>query len=182
MKYLAILLLALLIASCNTVSDEITLYDEQPDAEGFYTAQSGGHRLRYKVVSGGMLECELWVTTTGWLAVGFHPSVQMRDANFIIGNVIAGVGTVRDDWGNTASSHLPDTDSGGTNDVELISAVEQAGASTLRFRLPLNSGDFRDRYLQVGQSYPVIFASGSDDDLDSYHISLGSGTIKIRNP
>lgn len=183
MKYLVLMLCTLLLAACNTVGDEITVpTDDLPDAEGFYTVESGVHRLRYKVVPGDSLECELRVNTIGWLAIGFNPSFQMQEANFIIGNVIDGVGTVRDDWGITPSSHQPDTDLGGTNDVELISAVEQAGSSTLRFRLPLNSGDLKDRVLTIGQSYPVIFASGPDDDLDSYHVSLGAGTIRIRNP
>lgn len=183
MKIVIILLLSLLLASCNTVGEEITgPTDELPDTEGFYTLQNGGFRLRYKVIPNGILECELRANTTGWLAVGFNPSLQMKDANFIIGNVIAGVGTVRDDWGNTPSSHLPDTDLGGTNDVTLVSALEAEGVTTLRFRFPLDSGDQRDRVLSPGSSYPVIFASGFDDDLDSYHNSLGAGTITIRNP
>ena len=183
MKTAFILLLGLLIAACNTVGDEITSPDNDlPDAEGFYTTQSGIYTLRYKLVPEAMLECELKANSSGWLAVGFNPSAQMKDANFIIGNVIAGVGMVRDDYGDTPSSHLPDILLGGSSDVELISAMELAGSSTLRFRVPLNSGDLKDRVLTVGQSYPVIFASGPDDDLDSYHVSLGAGTIRIRNP
>lgn len=183
MKCFILLMLTLMLVACNTVSDEITIPgDDIPDGEGFYTLQSGNFRLRYKVVSGDMLECELRANTTGWVAVGFNPSAQMQDANFIIGNVIEGVGTVRDDWGNSPTSHLPDTDLGGTNDVEPVTAMEAEGVSQLRFRLPLNSGDSKDVVLVPGSSYPVIFASGSEDDLDSYHSSLGAGTIKIRNP
>jgi len=181
MKALMILGLALLLASCNSVRDEITNpTDDLPDAEGYYSTQSGSFNLRYKVVPAGLLECILSANTSGWLAVGFDPSSQMRDANFIIGNVISGTGFIRDDFGNSNSSHLPDTDLGGTNDVTLISASEADGVTTLRFTLPLNSGDQFDRLLNHGSSYPVIFASGAEEDPDSYHNALGAGTIKIR--
>ncbi len=183
MKALIIIFLALLLASCNTIQDELTGPNtDLPDGEGFYTAGSGTFRLRYKVIPGGLLECELKANTTGWLAVGFNPSIQMKDANFIIGNVTSGIGSIRDDFGDSNSSHLPDPDLGGTSDVSLISATEADGISILRFSVPLNSGDSRDTVLSVGSSYPVIFASGGDDDLDSYHNALGAVTIRLRNP
>jgi hypothetical protein len=180
-KALIILALALLLVSCNTVRDEITNpTDDLPDSEGYYSTQNGSFKLRYKVVTAGLLDCILSANTVGWVAVGFDPSSQMRDANFIIGNVVSGTGFVRDDFGNSNSSHLSDTDLGGTNDVTLISASETGGVTTLNFTLPLNSGDQYDRVINPGSSYQVIFASGAEDDPDSYHNSLGTGTVKIR--
>lgn len=181
MKLLVLIIVAFLLISCNSVRDEPTNpLDDLPDAEGFYTVQNGAYMLRYKVIPGQNLECILRANTNGWLAVGFDPTSQMKDANLIIGYVSSGNAFIRDDFGVSNTSHTADTDLGGNSDVTLISATEAQGVSTLRFSIPLDSGDSKDRVLQVGSSYPVIFARGNDDDFDSMHDGIGSGTIKIR--
>ncbi len=180
MKILMLFALALLLCSCNTVKDELTgPGDDLPDTEGYYSSQNGSFKLRYKV-SGGGLDCILEANTVGWIAVGFDPSSQMKDANFIIGYVAGGTGIIRDDWGDSNTSHVSDISLGGSTDVTLISATEAGGKTTLRFTIALNSGDQYDRELSIGSTYPVIFASGAEDDPESYHNALGAATIMIR--
>ena len=181
MKFFVIIVLALIICSCNTIRDEsFGLDNDLPDDEGFYLAQNAGFSLRYKVVNDQDLECILTANSTGWIAVGFNPSNQMKDANIIIGYVEDGVGHIRDDWGTGNVSHEADVFLGGSSDVTLISATEVGGVTSLHFRIPLDSGDSFDRVLILGVSYPVIFAKGTDNDFYSSHYGLGQTIITIR--
>ncbi|MDZ4181375.1 MAG: DOMON domain-containing protein [Candidatus Cloacimonadaceae bacterium] len=181
MKLLILIIIAFMLISCNSVRDEPTdPIDDLPDAEGFYTVQNGAYLLRYKVIPGQNLECIFRANTNGWLAVGFDPTSSMKNANFIIGYVSGENAFIRDDFGVSNTSHAADTELGGSSDVSLISGTEADGVSTLRFSIPLDSGDSKDRVLQVGSSYRVIFARGTADDFDSMHNGIGSGTIRIR--
>lgn len=182
MKYMLLIFsLLLLLTACDTVWDEPFVPDTDiPDSEGFYQVQSGNFTLKYKRGTADDLICRLSGTGTGWLAVGFDPSSQMRDANFIIGYVSGANAFIRDDFGVDNTTHEADTAIGGTSDVTLISSSEAQGTTTLEFSIPLNSGDTKDKVLSVGSTYNVIFATGSDDDYDSYHTGIASGSIKIR--
>lgn len=176
-----LLMLCLLLAACNTVRDEPFIpEDELPDAQGFYTAAAGGYTLKYKVVDANILHCVLSAAGTGWLAVGFAPSAGMKDANFVIGHASGNSGTIRDDWGTSPSSHESDLALGGSNDVTLLSASEASGVTRLEFQFPLSSGDAYDRALSIGNTYPVIFARGTEDGFESYHQDYAGANIRIR--
>ncbi|MDD4310708.1 MAG: DOMON domain-containing protein [Candidatus Cloacimonetes bacterium] len=178
---LFLLLAAFALISCETVWDEpFSTSAELPDSEGYYQTTAGDFILKYKVIENNMLACRLSGNGTGWIAVGFDPSAQMRDANFIIGYVAGIYGVIRDDFGTSSTSHNADTSLGGTNDVLLISNSETAGRTMLEFELPLDSGDAKDKPLSVGNTYNVIFAAGSEDDVDSMHNRIASGSILIR--
>lgn len=183
MKTLLILVLAALaLMSCDTVWDEpFVPMDELPDAEGYYQSIAGDFVLKYKVISTNLLSCRLSANGTGWIAVGFDPSAQMRDANFIIGYVNGIYGYIRDDFGTGSSSHDSDINLGGSSDVLLTSSSESAGRTMLEFEIPLNSGDSKDKILSSGATYNVIFAAGSDDDFESMHNRFATGSIRIRN-
>lgn len=181
MRILLMLTVTLLLLSCNRVSDEnFGAGNDLPDNEGYYLAQSGSFALRYKVAEAQFLECILEGNSSGWIAVGFNPTVQMRDANIIIGYVENGTGFIRDDFGTGNVSHTSDLSLGGTNDATLLAASLQEGITTLKFRIPLNSGDPYDRVLSPGETYPVIFARGAEKDFDTMHTALGQALIKIR--
>jgi hypothetical protein len=127
-----------------------------------------------------ILYCRLTGPGTGWISVGFAPTAQMKDANFIIGYYNS-TGFISDEFGVTSYSHEPDTSLGGTSDVVLITASETGNKTTLEFKIPLDSGDSRDRVLNVGNTYPVIFASGDVDDFTTIHSQYAFGAIQIRD-
>jgi hypothetical protein len=171
----------LALTSCDTVWDEpFTANNDSPDTEGFYTCSSGNFVLKYKTVPNNLLQCRMSTSTTGWIAVGFNPTQQMKDANYIIAYVSDGNGFIRDDFGTDNTAHVSDLSLGGSSDVALLAANESNGNTTVEFTLPLNSGDSFDRILQIGTTYPVIFATGSEDDFDSYHDRYAAGSIRIR--
>jgi len=180
-RILLLLLVSLLLMSCNTIWDETYVTpDPDTDAEGYYQTLYGSFTLKYKVESGTHLRCKLSANGSGWIAVGFAPAAMMKDANVIIGYVHADQGFIRDDFGTSHTEHESDLSLGGSSDVELLTAYEANGKTHLEFRIPLDSGDSKDRPLVIGSEYPIIFASGNEDDFDSYHSAIGTGVIQIR--
>jgi hypothetical protein len=127
-----------------------------------------GISLQWKV-DGKNLRIILNAETTGWLAVGFDPSVKMKDANFIIGFIKNGTLYVRDEYGTGPEAHLPDTKIGGREDVSEVSGYEKDGRTEIHFTIPLHSGDAKDKKLIPGQRYLILLAFGTADSFSKVH-------------
>lgn len=144
-----------------------------PSGSGeWQTHTSGGFVLEWRVEDdGSTLHVKASAPTTGWVAVGFDPSVMMEDANLLIGYATDGVGYIRDDFGTGPTSHQPDTLLGGSSDVVLLGSAESGGTTSLEFTLPMNSQDGYDSVLHQGETHTVLLAFGPDgsDDFDSPH-------------
>jgi hypothetical protein len=154
-------------------------------AQPFQTVSAAGITLNYRVTDEPQnLECQLIATTTGWVAVGFAPTQQMQNANFIIGYHNAGNTFIRDDFGTSTSTHASDTSLGGQNNIVLSSSTESGGITQLNFKIPLNSGDIFDKVLTVGQTYSIILGRGfnGSDSFTSGHAAVGSASITIPQP
>lgn len=128
------------------------------------------------------LEVEVTGPTTGWVAVGFDPSFQMQDANIIIGCRTDMLSLVRDDWGNSPTTHRADTTLGGSHDILAYQCAEAGGTTTLSFTIPMDSGDGFDKVLERGGSYTVILAGGPDgvDDFSTQHEFIAQTTIQLQ--
>jgi hypothetical protein len=122
-------------------------------------------------VGDGDLAVSVTAPTDGWIAVGFEPTMAMKDANIIIGYVSGGEVLLRDDWGDGPTSHKPDIDLGGTSDVADASGSESGGSTTLSFTIPLDSGDGFDRILTPGATVKVLLAYGPEgaDNFTGFH-------------
>ena len=125
--------------------------------------------LQWKTDTLGNLLVKISATTVGWIAVGFDPTAGMQDANIIIGYVVNDTAYIRDDFGTGLHAHAADTTLGGTDDVSDKIGTETGGVTEIGFTIPLDSGDTRDRVLEIGQSYQVILAWGTDDSFDTPH-------------
>jgi hypothetical protein len=110
------------------------------------------------IVSGQNLEVILSAPTTGWKSVGFDPSSQMKDANYIMCAVVSDVATARDDFGVSAFSHSSDTSLGGEDTITIIGGTETNERTEVQFTIPLDSGDEYDRPLVEGNEYIVLLA------------------------
>jgi DOMON domain len=150
------------------------------DTQGFITVVKSDITFKWKVV-GDSLRCMVLAPTTGWLAVGFDPTEEMQDANFLIGYVVDGTTYIRDDFGVTKTTHLADVGLGGENHVTRVFGHEQSGISEIRFTIPLNSGDQYDRVLIPGQTYEIILAFGLNgaDDFSSMHDEADNTDINL---
>lgn len=150
----------------STEPDEESTAEETP----FATAEAIGMTLAWRVADDD-LEVELTGPTTGWIAVGFEPSRAMKDANILIGYVNGEETVMTDQFGTTMIAHRRDDDLGGTSDATVVSGSETGGETTIRFAIPLDSGDEYDQPLTPGQTVRVILAYGPDDadDTQTYH-------------
>lgn len=166
------------LSSCSKVSEETLGPGTTIDDQGFSVVNTNGFSLKYKV-DGADLHCKLSTSTSGWVAVGFNPSSMMKDANLIIGYVSNNTANIRDDFGVSNTEHSADISIGGTSNVTLISGSESNGTTLLEFKIPLNSGDPKDRALALNQSYPIIFAKGSSDDYTSLHTGVAFSSITL---
>jgi hypothetical protein len=109
--------------------------------------------------------------TEGWVSIGFDATVGMKDANIIIGYVKDDTVFIRDDYGVSPTSHAPDTDAEGKDNILYSGGFENEDYTEIRFGIPLDSGDKRDRALEKGKEYTILLAYGDDegDDFTSHH-------------
>ena len=140
-----------------------------------------GFTLRWATMTGNNLAVELSAPTTGWVSVGFDPTMMMLDANIIIGYVASGNQVLRDDYGWQTTSHRDDTILGGTTDVTSDGGTESGGITTLMFTIPMDSGDIYDRVLVGGNSYTVILgrSANGEDNFTAPHSVRTTTTIDI---
>jgi hypothetical protein len=115
------------------------------------------------------LYVEVKAPTTGWVGFGIDAEKEMLRANIIIGCVKDGVVLIEDHYGTAPRAHRLDTDLGGKDNLSEKGGEEADGATILRFRIPLDSGDTYDRPLEAGKEYEVLLAYGATDDLKTRH-------------
>ena len=166
--------------AADTAEPETTTVADTTEPPEFESVESIGMTLAWRVV-GDSLEVELTGPTTGWIAVGFKPTRAMRDANILIGYVDGSETVMTDQFGVTMTSHRPDDQLGGDSHAEVVSGSESGGATTITFRIPLDSGDEYDQPLTAGETVRVILAYGPDgsDDVTSYHADRSGIDITI---
>jgi len=122
-------------------------------------------------VEGETLALTVSAPTDGWVAVGFEPTMAMKDADIVMGYVAGTETFVRDDWGDGPTSHRSDIELGGTDDVTNVSGSESGLSTTLSYTIPLDSGDPFDHVLVPGTTVKVLLAYGreGDDGFTGYH-------------
>ena len=150
------------------------------DDPAFSSAEAIGMTFAWRI-DGEELEVELTGPTTGWIAVGLKPSRMMRDANILIGYVNGSQVVMEDHFGTTMTAHRADESLGGTTDLEILSGEERDGSTTIRFRIPLDSGDEYDQPLSAGETIRVILAYGPNgaNDTASYHSARGGVDVTL---
>jgi hypothetical protein len=127
-----------------------------------------------------MLRIGLESPGTGYVAIGFDPVRGMEGANYIIGYVLEGEAYVRDDFGISGTTHVPDTERGGENNILLAKGSEWADHTVLEFMIPLDSGDAMDKPLRDGETYTILVAYHDlADGFAAEHSRSGTGEIQL---
>lgn len=137
-------------------------------------------------IAGETINIKLSADTTGWVGIGFNPSEEMKDANFIIGYVKKGKVKITDHFGTSKRQHEKDTKIGGNRDLTNISGQEADGVTEIAFTIPLNSQDSKDKALSIDRDTKVLLAYGTGrDSFRSKHkfktallVNLGTGQYK----
>lgn len=152
----------------------------QASADGFMTVTSDEMDIRWKV-AGDKVDFEITADTTGWVAIGFNPSRVMKDADYVFGFVKDGKATVSDHFGDGTFSHADDESLGGENNILDYSGSESGGKTTLKFTIPIDSGDEYDSVLTPGETHTVLFAHGPDgaDNFEKKHSFRGKAEVQF---
>lgn len=127
-----------------------------------------GMQLTWQV-AGDQLQIELTGPTEGWIAVGFHATRAMKDADIYIGFVDGENTVMTDQFGTGLIAHAPDEELGGSSHVTEVRGEEAEGVTRIRFSIPLDSGDAYDQTLVPGETVPVILAWGRADNTSTGH-------------
>ncbi len=137
-------------------------------------------------VDGDTLAVKLSAPTTSWVAIGFNPTKQMKDANIVIGYVKKGKVKISDEYGTSSTQHKSDKKIGGTSNVTVVGGSEENGVTTIEFSMPLDSGDDKDSAIDPNTDTKVIWAYGEGRDSfrvghkkqGTVMVNLGSGAQK----
>lgn len=119
--------------------------------------------------------------TGGWVAVGFDatPGAGMADADMVLGVVNCCGVTISDEFGTGPTTHRPDTELGGTDDILEFGGMEQEGWTTIEFKRALDTGDPYDAVLAEG-TITIIWAYSASKSLTAYHsANRGYGEITL---
>ncbi len=132
-------------------------------------------------VEGDTVFFALRAATTGWVAIGLEPTQAMEHADMIFGWVTdSGKVEVVDAWStDTYGPHPRDVEQGGRSDILAYGGVEQDGVTTIEFSRKTATGDAVDRDIPVGGELEIIWATGSEDDFEAFHESMGYGALTI---
>lgn len=138
-------------------------------------------------VEGDMLKVQVSGQTEGWVAVGFNATSQMKDANIIIGQVRRGRVKISDEFGSSRIGHKSDRRLKGKNNLKDTAGSEENGVTTIRFTIPLNSGDRYDGVIKPDGNSRVIVATGTRDSFRLGHnfqatldVNLSTGKYQMQ--
>lgn len=171
----AILAAGLVFVACGGGEPEIEV---TTNSQGYKQIETIDMNFQWKI-SGSSIEMIVFAPADGWVGVGFDPQEFMKGANFVLGYVADGAAAIEDHYGNQLINHAKDTELGGTDDVTLISGVENSSGTTLRFSIPLDSGDEYDKPLTAGSTHKVVLAYGLADDFTTAHSETTRTTVEL---
>jgi hypothetical protein len=115
----------------------------------------------------------------GWIAIGISPVELHSGANFLFGAVVDGETRVSDEYGTGQYEHNMDTSLGGTSDIIEYAGTEVSG-TVIELRIPLDSRDVYDTFLEAGKIYSIIVAYHEyEDDFQIKHTARLHQSITI---
>jgi hypothetical protein len=171
---LSALLLAALCWGCGQEAAEKPAAEAPLSKEelGKYSQGIAVRDMRFLwTLQGDSIEVKLAAPTNGWMGIGFNPDTpeNMKGANFIIGFVKGGEAQAFDHYGTELKKHKDDEKIEGKSDVSNVSGSEQDGQTVLEFTVPLNSGDAKDKPVDVQGDTVVLLAYGRSDSIVLKH-------------
>ncbi|MEO1052848.1 MAG: DOMON domain-containing protein [Bacteroidota bacterium] len=122
-----------------------------------------GMTFQYEIKN-EQLEITLEAPTTGWLGVGFNTDNNIVGSDLLLFHIVEGKTEGLDMYVKGFGDPREDKLIGGTDDIRIISGVESAGHSKVRFSIPLQSKDQYDFKHVAGQDFWLILAYSVDDD------------------
>ena len=97
---------------------------------------------------------------TGWVGIGFDPSMKMQGASFVLAAVANGTLSVTNEFGVAPTFHSSTKQS----DIIQAAGQEANGTTTVEFVLPLAAPDAEHKTLSPGETVAILLAYSADQD------------------
>ncbi|MFQ5793585.1 MAG: DOMON domain-containing protein [Candidatus Bipolaricaulia bacterium] len=125
----------------------------------------------YWMVHGAQIAFGLKSPAQGWMSIGFDPDGPlMNGADIIIGSVDEqGQPHLEDSFSNSPTTHVPDAELGGRDDILAYAGFRDESGTVIEFRRPLETGDQYDKPMQAGRTSVVMLGYAQDASLTAYH-------------
>ncbi|OXA53921.1 DBH-like monooxygenase protein 2 homolog [Folsomia candida] len=136
----------------------------------------GKYLLETRVTLTGILTVKVTVESKGWVGWGISPTGAMSGSDMVIGgfNEATGESYIGDRYSTGPGIPVLDT----IQNVELISASENATHTILEFSRAVDTGDVeQDLKVENAVQY-IVWATGETDDL-GYHGQVNRGSIQL---
>jgi hypothetical protein len=147
------------------------------DEYEFKVKLDGDNFILHWISDGDLIQFAMEARTAGWVAIGFEPTVKMKDADMIFGWVEDnGDAFVLDTYSTGEfGPHPPD----GSDDILEYGGTQANGKTIIEFQRYFDTGDLEDKEIKKSGEVKLIWAIGGNDDYTSGHTSRGYGTIDI---
>jgi len=123
----------------------------------------------YWSISGDAIYLGLKSPGQGWVAIGLDPTGPiMQGADILIGYMQNGQLYLTDEYAADITSHTPDTQLGGRDDLLQKAGSESEQGTIIEFVRKLNTRDGYDQPIIAGQRI-VMLAYSDSDDTSGYH-------------
>ncbi|OXA39575.1 DBH-like monooxygenase protein 2 homolog [Folsomia candida] len=136
----------------------------------------GKYILETRVTLTGILSVKITAETLGWIGWGISPRGTMMGSDMVMGGFNGATGEAY--IGDRYASHpgLPELDR--EQNVELVSASENATHTVLEFTRAVDTGDIDQDLTVENEVQFIVWAIGDTDDL-VYHGVGSRGSIQL---
>ncbi|WP_299535771.1 DOMON domain-containing protein [Ulvibacterium sp.] len=114
------------------------------------------------------LECTVTAPTQGWVGVGFNEKNTIVGSDLLLFHVVDGKTTSTDMYVKGLGNPIKDSHLGGQNSIQVLHGKEEGHSTTIRFSIPLNSGDPNDFIHEIGKEFWLILAYSVEDDFEHH--------------
>ena len=114
------------------------------------------------------LEVQVSAPTHGWVAVGFHDDAKLIGNDLLMFSVVDGLVIYQDQYIRAWNDHPEDTALGGENNINIIGHLEDETSTTVKFKIPISSGDLFDTIHQPDRDFYLLLAYSVEDDFNHH--------------
>lgn len=134
-----------------------------PSEQPKNTIEKNGMKVRWRFHN-DRIHFNISAPTTGWVAIGFNEKQGLEGTYLLMGRVSNGVAEVKEHFVVAPGDYRPLEAFQAPIAVTVAQGVEEAGATSLKFSVPVQPVDaFRKQMLPVSNLHLLLAYSTSDD-------------------
>jgi hypothetical protein len=179
---LTIAVLMLLLAPACAAEGSTVDGDISEDEYEFHVSFGDGQfDLYWKFLDNDTIQMAIEAEASGMVAIGFEPTVRMKDADMVIGfRQSSGEFDLHDAYSfEETGPHPDDADEGGSFDLLEYTVEESGGVTSAEFTRLLSTGDDLDNDIPREGKMTLIWATSNTDEFETYHTRRGTATVDM---